>query len=257
MSPLSPFNSVSNEGPASLDWNKKKLVSRVEPPRNLPLTGGHALQAAGADGAQIPPPPPVQMDAHLLERQKHHNPCQISRAPFKLISLMLLRVNLTIANAHQIKQQELTARKSIVANPVQMDAIKRQLLEKARARAAKKAAKAAKKAAKKARKDKKRKRPVKESSSDSDSEASGAEGCPSSHSHSRACCVLQGSFSLPTLPTPFPPMAWCSFRISWLLPGEPSGKSSRMVALHSTWMVAVQSLVARIGDTVERMTLQD
>ena len=68
------------------------------------------------------------------------------------------------------------ARKNIVANPVQMDAIKKKLQERAEAKAAKKAAKAeakaAKKAAKKAKKEKKRKRVVESSSSDLDSEAS-------------------------------------------------------------------------------------
>ena len=93
----------------------------------------------------------------------------------------------------QIKQQELASRKSIVANPVQMDAIKRQLLEKARARAAKKAAKAeakaAKKAAKKAKKDKKRKRAAEESSSDSDSDDD-PNGCISASFGFACCCAM-------------------------------------------------------------------
>lgn len=76
----------------------------------------------------------------------------------------------------QIKQQELMARKKIVANPVKMDAIKKKLQEKtavkAARRAAKAEAKAAKKAAKKAKKDKKRKKADPSSSSDSDSAAS-------------------------------------------------------------------------------------
>ena len=59
----------------------------------------------------------------------------------------------------QIKQQEVLARKKIVSNPVQMDAIKKQIAEqqaaKAERKAAKKEAKAVKREAKAARKDKK------------------------------------------------------------------------------------------------------
>lgn len=74
----------------------------------------------------------------------------------------------------QIKQQELMARKKIVANPVQMDAIRRSLAEKAKAKAARKAAKAAKKAAKKAKKEKKDKKRKKDATDSSDSD-SGSE----------------------------------------------------------------------------------
>lgn len=82
----------------------------------------------------------------------------------------------------QIKQQELMARKKIVANPVQMDSIRRSLAEKAKAKAAKKAAKAeakaAEKAAKKAKKDKKRKRAHVSESGSSDSEDDRCFLCP-------------------------------------------------------------------------------
>ncbi len=59
----------------------------------------------------------------------------------------------------QIKQQEVLARKKIVSNPVQMDAIKKQIAAKQAAKmerkAAKKEAKTARKEAKAARKEKK------------------------------------------------------------------------------------------------------
>ena len=82
----------------------------------------------------------------------------------------------------QIKQQELMARKKIVANPVQMDAIKRSLMEKAQVKAARKAAKAeakaAKKAAKKAKKEKKAKKSQKAAASSSESDSSDSEEPP-------------------------------------------------------------------------------
>ena len=53
----------------------------------------------------------------------------------------------------QIKQQEIAARRSIASNPVQMDAIRKQVEKR---KAAEEAAKAAKKAEKRAKKDAKR-----------------------------------------------------------------------------------------------------
>ncbi|KAK9792960.1 hypothetical protein WJX73_009574 [Symbiochloris irregularis] len=118
--------------------------------------------AAAAAAAPEPPPPqapePAQLPAFLTE----DTPASANEVWVRLHNDPLFA----------IKQQEIAARKSVMANPVKMDAVKKQAeavaAEKAARKQAKKDAKAAKKAKKQARKDK-RARAKDDSSDDSDS----------------------------------------------------------------------------------------